>query len=198
VKEKLGLPILLMAVFAVTRWPGLMPENFSAAYAIAFCAGAYFSGAMAWWLPLGTLLVTDMAINTFYYEVAALDPAMLVNYVAFAGIIFFGRCFRPQSSSLWLVGGGLLGALVFYVITNTGAWIQLPYVKTFGGWIQALTVGLPGYPPTWTFFRSTMLSGGLFTLLFVGSVKISQALESKEEKPEEEPDEEPEGEAVQN
>src|SRR6185437_6736288 len=38
VKEKanLWLPIALMVVFALTRWPGVLPPNFSAAYALAF------------------------------------------------------------------------------------------------------------------------------------------------------------------
>jgi hypothetical protein len=49
------------------------------------------------------------------------------------------------------------------------------------GWIQALTTGLPGYPPTWTFFRNTLLSGGLFTGLFVGAMKLTAAREPQEE-----------------
>jgi len=32
---------------------------------------------------------------------------------------------------------------------------------------SSLTTGLPGLPPTWEFFRNTLLSGGLFTALFV-------------------------------
>ena len=39
------LPVLFIAVFAVSRIPGLMPPNFSVAYAFAFCAGVYFRGA---------------------------------------------------------------------------------------------------------------------------------------------------------
>jgi hypothetical protein len=52
VKEKwnLWLPIMLMAVFALTRWPGLMPLNFSAAYALAFAPGSFRGEALV--LPL--------------------------------------------------------------------------------------------------------------------------------------------------
>ena len=66
VKGKLVLPIALMVVFALSRIPGMLPQNFSAAYAIAFCAGIYFTGGMAWWLPLATLLVTDTGLNMYY------------------------------------------------------------------------------------------------------------------------------------
>jgi len=34
---------------------------------------------------------------------------------------------------------------------------------------------LPGYPPTWEFFRNSLLSGGLFTALFVASEKLASA-----------------------
>ena len=72
VKEKWNrwLPFLFLALFALSRWPGLFPPNFSAATALAFCAGVYFAGATAWWLPLGTMLATDVALNVFYYHVA--------------------------------------------------------------------------------------------------------------------------------
>lgn len=79
--------------------------------------------------------------------------------------------------------GGLLGAVVFYFVTNTAAWLQNPeYPKTLAGWFQALTTGIPGLPPTWAFFRNTLLSGGLFSGLFVGAMKLSEGAESAREK----------------
>jgi hypothetical protein len=188
VKGNIALPIVLLLVFAASRWPGVMPNNFSAAYAIAFCAGVYFSGWLAWALPLAMLLITDVLINTLHYHVAPLSLAMLSNYVAYAGIIWLGKKMSPRLSWLGLLGGGILGAIIFYVVTNTAAWLQLPYPKTITGWIQALTVGLPDLPPTWTFFRNTLLSGGLFTGLFVAAGKAVETTESEDsEEPEEEP-----------
>jgi len=55
-KGKLLLPVIFVATFALSRIPGLLPLNFSVAYAFAFCAGVYFRGALAWWLPLGVML----------------------------------------------------------------------------------------------------------------------------------------------
>lgn len=186
----LGLAIALMIVFALARVPGIMPENFSPAYALAFCAGVYFPGALAWWLPLGTLLLSDIVLNVFYYNVPALSPFMFAIYGVYALIILLGKRFR-HSSFLTLLGGGLVGALMFYLITNTISWLVDPgYHKSFMGWIQSLTVGLPGYPPTWEFFKNTLLSGGLFTGLFAGSMKIAEFVSEKEES--EEPEEESE------
>jgi hypothetical protein len=188
-KRKLWMPILLMAVFAITRWPGVMPPNFSAAYALAFCAGVYFPRRLAWWLPLTTLLLTDVVMNVFYYQTSPVDDRMLINYLAYAGIIFLGQRFKARSSWLALLGGGLLGALMFYFVTNTASWLMdSAYAKTIAGWIQALTVGTPGWPHTWEFFRNTLLSGGLFTGLFAGAMILGAA----EPEPAEEEEEEPE------
>jgi hypothetical protein len=197
-KRKWLMPVLLMVVFALTRWPGIMPPNFSAAYALAFCAGVYFSRSLVWWLPLTTLLVTDVILNVFYYQTSPLDDGMLVNYLAYAALILLGRQFKPRHSWLALLSGGLMGALLFYFITNTASWLLDPsYPKTLGGWIQALTVGTPGWPHTWEFFRNTLLSGGLFTGLFAGAMKLASAPEpEEEEEPEPVPEEKPAPEEV--
>lgn len=196
VKEKLNLalPILLMAVFALTRWPQLMPPNFSAVYALVFCAGVYFPRRFAWWLPLTTLALTDVAINLYYYfahDINSFQVFQLINYTVYALLIWFGQRFDRRSSFLSLLGGGLLGAIVFYLVTNTAAWLFNPfqhpeYTKNFAGWLIALTKGTAGWPHTWELFRNTFLSGGLFTGLFVGAMKLSEAADAAEEEDEEE------------
>jgi hypothetical protein len=185
-KRKLWMPVLLMVIFAITRWPGIMPPNFSAAYALVFCAGVYFPRRMAWWLPLTTLFVTDLVMNLFYYQTSPIDDRMVVNYLAYGAIIFLGQRFKPRLSWLALLSGGLLGAILFYVVTNTASWLLDPvYSKTIFGWIQALTVGTPGWPHTWEFFRNTLLSGGLFTGLFAGAMKLGGTVEAEAEAEEE-------------
>lgn len=191
------LPIALMVVFALSRIPGMLPQNFSAAYAIAFCGGVYFSGAMAWWLPMGALLGTDILLNVFYYHDSVFTPYMAVKTLSFLGIIALGRLFSPRANLLKLLGGGVLGAVLFYLITNTASWINDPaYAKTIAGWIQALTVGRPDFhPTTLEFFRNTLFSGGIFTALFVGSVKLTTHTESPADKRAGAREEEPQGES---
>ena len=187
-RAKHGLPVVLMIVFALTRVPGLLPVNFSAVYGLLFCAGVYFVGRMAWWLPLATMAATDLGLGIYYFVTAGISgfqPYLLVNYAMYAVLIALGRCFKPQTSWLVLLGGGVLGAMLFYLLTNTAAWFLNPfgnpeYTKDLAGWIIALTKGTAGYPQTWEFFRNTLLSGGLFTGLFAGAMKLSAALEPKE------------------
>ena len=197
VRAKFILPVLFVLVFAVSRIPGLLPPDFSAAYALAFCAGVYFRGAMAWWLPLGVMAATDVGLSLFYYHVNPLRPEMMLNYAIYAGLIAVGKWLGRGAGFLKLLFGGILGAAIFYLLTNTLSWIKDPeYAKTVAGWLQALFTGLPGYPPSWEFFRNTLMSGGLFTALFVGAAKVAEespaekaagAAEAKDEETADEP-----------
>lgn len=179
------LPVVFVLLAALTRWPGLFPPNFSAFYALAFCAGAFFPGRVAWWIPLGTLLATDLALNCYYQFALGVDAFQwyqLLNYAGFALLIVLGRGFGPKTPWLFLLGGGLFGACLFYLVTNTAAWLFNPfgnpeYTRDLAGWLLALTQGTAGHPPTWEFFRNTLLSGGLFTGLFAGVWRLSTAPE---------------------
>ena len=196
------LPYIFMLVAALSRWPGLFPPNFSAFYGLAFCAGAFFPRLMKWWLPFGTLLASDVCLDFYYLHkgYSVFDIPLLkyqcINYVAFALLVLLGRCFSRRSPLLALLSGGLLGAILFYLLTNTASWLFNPfnnpeYTKDLQGWIRALTLGTAGWPETWEFFRNTLMSGGLFTGLFAGAMKLTESAESAKEK---EPEKAPEGE----
>lgn len=195
VKEKWNraLPFVFVALFALSRWPKLLPWGFSAAYALAFCGGVYLPKRASWWLPLIVLFGTDLALD-FYYQHKCPDinvwsgsnlAGLGFNYAAYAVMVFLGRRFKPTSRFVSLVGGGLLGAVLFYLITNTASWFfSSDYAKTLAGWITALTIGLAGkgFPPTWMFFLNSLLSAGLFTTLFVAAEKLTAPAESPQEK----------------
>jgi hypothetical protein len=198
------LPYIFMLLAAASRWPGLFPPNFSAFYGLAFCAGAFFPRQIKWWMPLGTLLLSDLALNLYYFfalHINAFKPTQLINYAAFAAIIWFGNRFSCRSSFVRLLCGGIVGAVFFYLITNTAAWLFNPfnnpdYPRDLSGWIRALTKGTQGYPTTIQFFLNTLLSGGLFTGLFAGAMKLTEAAESAREKQTEQADD-PEAEPAQ-
>jgi hypothetical protein len=63
----------------------------------------------------------------------------------------------------------------FYLITNTASWLGSPaYAKSFAGWIQSLTTGLPGYPPTVCFFRNSLISDLCFTAVMLGCILLAR------------------------
>ena len=211
-KEKIGWPIIFLLALVLTRVPGLLPENFSAVYAVFFCAGVYLPQRMAWWFPLLAMAVTDLALNLYYQvhrNVDAFAPDALLylagNYAAYVAILLLGRALKgfadrsPTKGRNWLrtvgsltvlIGGGMLGAVLFYLITNTLSWWLNPfanpeYTRDLAGWIRALTTGTSGWPHTWEFFRNTLLSGGLFTGLFASAMKLSESREPQEQEAEE-------------
>jgi hypothetical protein len=181
-----------MIVFAITRWPGLMPPNFSAAYALVFCAGVYFRNRLGWQVPLAIMLLSDLALNVYYTFFAeprfnAFQPYLLFNYLAYTVIFWLGRRFRPQSNFFALIGGGLAGAVIFYLVTNTAAWFFNPfanaeYEHSVESLLLALTFGTGHWPSTFEFFRNSLLSSGLFTALFIAALRVSEHLESAAEK----------------
>lgn len=175
-----------------------MPENFSAVYAVVFCSGVFLRSRVGATALFSTLFVTDMALNCYYQFSRGFDVFtvsgwlyLLGQYAGYAVVYGLGTRFKRGSRWLALVGGGVLSAFLFYVVTNTAAWWINPfrnpeYLKTLAGWWTALTKGTGGYPETWTFFRNTLLSGGLFSALFAGVHHLT-ASESPREKGEESP-----------
>jgi hypothetical protein len=74
----------------------------------------------------------------------------------------------------------IVGSTIFYVITNAFSWLSDPgYAKNLAGLIQALTVGLPQYSatPSWMFFRNSLLSDLVFTLLFIVCMSLGRSTE---------------------
>ena len=182
-----------MLIFAVSRWPGILPQNFSAAHALLFCAAFWLPGWMGWVLPLATIIVTDILLNVFAYDVTVLDPRLVTNWMILALFVVLAKWLARRRSYGRVFLGTLFGALLFYLVSNSVSWMVNPaYAKTIAGWVQALTVGLPGFPPTWMFGLKTLLGTGLFTGLFAGAMKLSEAMDATEPEPEAEDTEEDE------
>ena len=191
--RKIWLPLLLMLIFAVSRWPGMLPQNFSAAHALLFCAAFWLPGWMGWVLPMATIIVTDILLNVFAYDVTVLDPRLVTNWMILALYVVLAKWLARRRSYGRVFLGTLFGALLFYLVSNSVSWMVNPaYAKTIAGWVQALTVGLPGFPPTWMFGLKTLLGTGLFTGLFAGAMKLSEAMDATEPEPEAEDTEEDE------
>ncbi len=191
--RKTWLPLLLMLVFAASRWPGMLPENFSAAHALLFCAAFWLPGWIGWVLPMATIIVTDILLNQFHYAEPVMVPELISNWMILGLFVVLAKWLARRRSYGRVFLGTLVGALLFYLVSNTVSWLVNPaYAKTIAGWVQALTVGLPlpGVPPTWWFGLKTLFSAGLFTGLFAGAMKWSEALDATEPETQTEDEEE--------
>lgn len=154
-------------------------HNFSPLAAIALCGAVYFPRRVAIAAPLLALLVSDIILNA-HYGVSLLTLEILPRYVALGLIAGFGWLLRDNPRPIFVLGSSLAASVLFFILTNTGAWLAEPsqglqplsYERTVAGWTQALTTGQPGYPSTLFFFRNTLLSDLLFTGLFLACIVL--------------------------
>jgi hypothetical protein len=153
--------------------------NFTPIAAIALCAAAYFPWKYKFTLPMIALLISDVALDA-HYGFSLFSPFVLSHYVGFAIVGCLGLLLRSRASWKTLLPASIAASFIFYVVTNSVSWIYDPgYAKNFAGLIQSLTVGLPQYSatPSWMFFRNSIVSDLLFTLLFVICMNLGRSME---------------------
>ena len=159
-------------VFRLELLPGL--PNFAPLMALAFCGALFLPGALAFVVPFGALLLSDLLLN-LHYGVSLLSSGELVRYACYGIAVACGLAARrTHASPLPVLGLVTANSLLFYLVTNTAAWIgNTSYPQTFAGLLQSLTVGLPGFPPTWTFFRNSLASDLVFAAVFLAALHLA-------------------------
>ena len=183
--------VVLLATFRVLHatvlpdWP-----NFSPMAAVAFCGGFLLPGWMAWCVPLGALFVSDLLLAVIL-GYPAFGLGQTAAWLSLALIVAIGRGMASRSihSLIGIFSGLFAGGVLFYVITNAVCWLTIPaYPRGFDGLWMSLTTGLPGYPPSWLFFRNSLLSDFLFgsTLLAIWSLaqaRQQNGIQAKQSEP---------------
>ena len=161
----IGLGLVLRVVKSTEVGADVLP-NFSPWMALAFTGTLLFPRILPWWGVVVTMLVLDVVVQGGV--LLAYPGTMLVVYGCLALTALAGMRLRGKTGGLGAVTGALVCGVLFYVVTNTLSWAVMPeYAKTVAGWAQALTTGLPGFPPTWTFLRNSLLSDAGFSVLLV-------------------------------
>lgn len=169
----LSLIVMAAAYRLLAVWIDVLP-NVAPLMALAFCGAVYLPKRWALIVPLGALLISDLALNA-HYGFPLFNWFLLVSAACYALAAGLGLWAARGKSWPRLIGGSLAGSAVFFLATNTLAWLQEPgYAKTLAGLGQSLTVGLPGYPPTWIFFRNSLLSDLAFTVIFVLCMELGR------------------------
>lgn len=164
--------IVLATLYRVLGTMDMTLANISPVMALAFCGAIYFKNRWLWLVPFAALALSDLYINWFYAREYGHEwnlSGFVARTACFAAALGLGAWVARRKSWLWLLNGSLLGAILFYFVTNTQSWLaDAFYAKTLAGWWQALTIGHPEYPPTIYFFRNTLFGDLMFTGLFAG------------------------------
>ena len=154
------------------RLSGIPTLNFSALGALAIFCGAVVRPA---WLGLTVVLaarlltdaVLELRTGHGWYG------SMLFDYSAYAMMFGLGRLLQPRHPGT-MVASGLSGAVIFFVVSNLGAWAmphepgQYLYPQTLAGLRDCFINAIP-------FARGTFAGDYGFTLLFLGSWNLLES-----------------------
>ena len=150
--------------------------NFSPLAATFLCGAAFLAPRMAVLVPFGAFLISDVILNlhTGRPVVGAMTLVLLGTFLV---VWVLGDAWRQRRGPRWaLFGGCVVGTVFFYLITNTFAFAVNPaYTKTLAGWIQALTIGQPNFPPTLWFLAKSLVGNLAFTAIFIAAFSYSRA-----------------------
>lgn len=150
--------VSLVVLPAVLR---LVPHawNFAPAGAIAIFWGAKL-GSWRWAsvLTLLSMFAADLILG-LHWTMPLVYACLLFN-------VWLGWQQRGRVRPLALAGATLLASVVFFLVTNFGAWIELgiryqTYPLNFAGLMQCYVAGIP-------FFRDSLLGDALFVTALFG------------------------------
>ncbi|MFM9029223.1 MAG: DUF6580 family putative transport protein [Opitutaceae bacterium] len=175
------MPVALIVLVLAAGWriaaihvPAL--ANAPPVMALVLGGAVYFPTRRLWLAPLAALVLSDLYLDHYY--AAAGDTwawtSALVRTLCFVAAVPLGLAVARRRNWGSLLAATLTGSVLFYLATNTDAWLRDPaYARTAAGWWQALTVGRPEFPPTLLFFRNTLVGDTIFTGIFAGAMEFA-------------------------
>jgi hypothetical protein len=137
------------------------PYNFAPIGAMSIFGAAYFSDKkFSFLMPLFAMFVSDLLVNnllyaSYYGGFTLFTPGFYWTYGAIALIVVAGIFILKEVNTKTVVAGSLSASMLFFLVTNFGAWIGSPiYPNGIEGLLMSYTAGIP-------FFHHTLL-GDLF------------------------------------
>jgi hypothetical protein len=150
----------LIAIAALLRISGILPENVSPVAAIALFGGALFANKIQGLiLPLVIMFLSDLYIGLHDY--------MIPVYISFVIIGIIGFAIRKNPTITSAFFGAIIGSTLFFLITNGAVWMGSAfYSQDIGGLIDCYILGVP-------FFRNTLLGDLMFTGILFGAYQVA-------------------------
>lgn len=142
-----------------------LPIHLDSMIALTVFCGVLVRHPAAVFVPLVIRLLTDtlLWLQTGY----GFYSSIVFDYSAYLLIVLLAR-FIPGPASWRVIGGGLIGPLLFFLISNFGVWLMWPetYASTLSGLMTCYTQGLP-------FLRVSLGGNFIFALLFLGAWQMA-------------------------
>lgn len=165
-------PLLLTGLIVLAALSRLLPHppNVSPVEAIALFGGAYFGRrSLAIAVPLLAMFLSDIALGLVHGGIYAdyfLGAGFITVYLCIALSTVLGFALRGRVTAWGVAGYSLVGSMLFYLVTNFGAWLGSPmYPQTEAGLAAAYVAGIP-------FFQNTVVGTLLYSALLFGSFAL--------------------------
>ncbi|MBI2990422.1 MAG: hypothetical protein HYY51_04550 [Candidatus Magasanikbacteria bacterium] len=132
------------------------PANFAPIGALAIFGGVYLPKRIALLLPLSAMFLSDMIIG-FY------NPAIMISvYLGFIIMGLIGLIIRKKRRLSRIIGGTMLGSIIFFLITNAAVWLfGTMYAHNLNGLVQSYVMAIP-------FFKNSLFADLFYICILAG------------------------------
>lgn len=165
--------IIILSVIIAGALFRFMPHwpNFTPVAAMALVGGAYLERkALAFIIPVGAMLVSDMIIGFYSY--------MWATYMAFAVTVLIGMAIRRRVTTGNVVMASVISSVIFYLLTNFAAWLASPiYPANMTGLMESYIAGLAFFhngSMGLSFFLNEVIGTLAYSGLFFSAVAVLQ------------------------
>lgn len=139
----------------------LLPHtaNFAPVGAIALFGGAVLSARISWWLPLIIMAISDFFLG--------LHGTILFTWGSFLLVAFLGMSLKNQKNWLRVPFGALGAALIFFVVSNFGVWVEGKlYPHTWQGLIDCYVMAIP-------FLKTSLLADLSYSIVLFSAYALA-------------------------
>ena len=126
------------------------PPNFTSLIALSFYVPALL-GKKYISIPIIAFALTDIFIGFHNIIIFTWGSILLISFLSF----YF------KNTIIFRISGAMIGAIIFFILSNLGVWLMGSYGYTFEGLLTCYILAIP-------FFSYTVLS----TFIFSGLIEI--------------------------
>lgn len=150
------LAIVIIFFGIAARLLGTVP-NFTPVLALALFSGVHLKREYAVIVPLLLIVLSDLMIG--------LHDTLFFTWGSVVLTSMIGLWVRERKSAGAVFAGSLASSLIFFIITNFGAWLTL-YPLTPRGLQACYVAAIP-------FFRPTLVSTLVYACIFFGAFELA-------------------------
>jgi hypothetical protein len=166
-------PLLAVALAFLAGMLRILPHawNLVPMGAIGVFSGAKLRGWRAFAVPVGVRLATDLILWWKYPEYPPFFP---FEYLSCILCVFVGWMLIKKASTWRVLGTGLTAGVIFFIVSNFGAWVQLTddYPRSLAGLIDCYVKGLAFYRDSRLGYLSPFAGDLVYTPVLFGSYAL--------------------------